>query len=93
MEKIPPPYYLCLCLRSMQSVKLSPSLAALLKEQMMWEDTQQQSQGNREIPEIWTGMWLLLFESICICTAETMQHFERMSKALTPTLGSWGKTD
>lgn len=93
MEKIPPPYYLCLCLRSVQSVKLSPSLAALLKEQMMWEDTQQQSQGNREIPEIRTGMWLLLFESICICTAETMQHFERMSKALTPTLGSWGKTD
>lgn len=37
MEKIPPPYYLCLCLRSVQSVKLSPSLAALLKEQMMWK--------------------------------------------------------
>lgn len=91
MEKIPPPYYLCLCLRSMQSVKLRLSLAALLK--VMWEDTQQQSRGNREIPEIWTGMWLLLFESICICTAETMQHFERMSKALTQTLGSWGKTD
>lgn len=93
MEKIPPPYYLCLCQRSMQSVKLSPSLAALLKEQVMWEDTQQQSRGNREIPETWTGTWLLLFESICICTAETMQHFKRISKALTPTLGSWRKTD